>query len=118
MGGIFETIHYDHAVTALQFDSRKIIAAAGENGVKVIIDNIYDECIVSHLYNFTDIQPDKYSTIYTAYKRTHQTSRKASIYGPLSCNRRERCQGQNMVIIGKLIIMGDEMQTTLVQDEP
>lgn len=34
-GGIFETIKYDHAVTALQFDSRKIVAAAGDNGVKV-----------------------------------------------------------------------------------
>jgi division protein 1 len=34
-GGIFETIQFDHAVTALQFDSRKIIAAGGENGVKV-----------------------------------------------------------------------------------
>lgn len=36
MGGIFETIHYNHAVTALQFDSRKIVVATGENGVKVI----------------------------------------------------------------------------------
>ena len=35
MGGIFETIHFEHAVTALQFDSRKIVAAAGENGIKV-----------------------------------------------------------------------------------
>jgi len=35
MGGIFETIQFDHAVTALQFDTRKIIAATGENGVKV-----------------------------------------------------------------------------------
>ncbi|KAF8973813.1 WD40 repeat-like protein [Flammula alnicola] len=34
-GGIFETIQFDHAVTALQFDTRKIIAATGENGVKV-----------------------------------------------------------------------------------
>ncbi|KAF8167848.1 Trp-Asp repeat-containing protein [Crassisporium funariophilum] len=34
-GGILETIQFDHAVTALQFDSRKIIAATGENGVKV-----------------------------------------------------------------------------------
>ncbi|KAG6840857.1 hypothetical protein C0991_003728, partial [Blastosporella zonata] len=33
-GGIFETINYDHAVTGLQFDTRKIIAATGENGVK------------------------------------------------------------------------------------
>ncbi|KAH9075679.1 WD40-repeat-containing domain protein [Lactarius deliciosus] len=34
-GGIFETVKYDHGVTALQFDSRKIISAAGENGVKI-----------------------------------------------------------------------------------
>ncbi|KAJ8481478.1 hypothetical protein ONZ45_g15304 [Pleurotus djamor] len=33
-GGVFETLKYDHAVTALQFDSRKVVAAAGENGVK------------------------------------------------------------------------------------
>ncbi|KAF8665083.1 hypothetical protein AX16_000551 [Volvariella volvacea WC 439] len=35
MGSTLETLKYDHAVTALQFDSRKIVAAAGENGVKV-----------------------------------------------------------------------------------
>ncbi|KAJ7151558.1 WD40-repeat-containing domain protein [Mycena filopes] len=29
------TLKYDHAVTALQFDTRKIIAATGENGVKI-----------------------------------------------------------------------------------
>ena len=34
-GGISETIRYDHAVTALQFDSRKIVACTGENGIKV-----------------------------------------------------------------------------------
>ncbi|KAH7930577.1 Trp-Asp repeat-containing protein [Leucogyrophana mollusca] len=34
-GGTFETLKYDHAVTALQFDSRKVVAAAGENGVKI-----------------------------------------------------------------------------------
>ncbi|KAF4605607.1 Mitochondrial fission protein [Pleurotus pulmonarius] len=34
-GGIFETLKYDHAVTALQFDSRKVVAATGENGVKI-----------------------------------------------------------------------------------
>ncbi|CEQ40661.1 SPOSA6832_02311, partial [Sporobolomyces salmonicolor] len=34
-GSISDTIRYDHPVTALQFDSRKIVAAAGENGVKV-----------------------------------------------------------------------------------
>ncbi|KAK2461724.1 hypothetical protein APHAL10511_006187 [Amanita phalloides] len=34
-GGTFQTIKYDHAVTALQFDTRKIVAAAGDNGIKV-----------------------------------------------------------------------------------
>ena len=34
-GSIFETIHFDHAITALQFDSRKIVGAVGENGIKV-----------------------------------------------------------------------------------
>jgi hypothetical protein len=34
-GGVFETIKYEHGVTALQFDSRKVICAGGENGVKV-----------------------------------------------------------------------------------
>lgn len=34
-GGVFETLKYDHGVTALQFDTRKIVAASGENGVKV-----------------------------------------------------------------------------------
>ncbi|KAF8845485.1 WD40 repeat-like protein [Paxillus ammoniavirescens] len=34
-GGVFETLKYDHGVTALQFDTRKVIAATGENGVKI-----------------------------------------------------------------------------------
>ncbi|EPQ60994.1 WD40 repeat-like protein [Gloeophyllum trabeum ATCC 11539] len=34
-GGIFETLKYDHAVTSLQFDSRKVVAATGENGIKI-----------------------------------------------------------------------------------
>ncbi|KAJ7071370.1 WD40-repeat-containing domain protein [Mycena amicta] len=34
-GGVFETLKYDHAVTALQFDTRKIVAATGENGIKI-----------------------------------------------------------------------------------
>ncbi|KAG5646084.1 hypothetical protein DXG03_004507 [Asterophora parasitica] len=47
-GGIFETINFDHPVTGLQFDTRKIIAATGENGVKI--------------YNRTSMQQ---STLYT-----------------------------------------------------
>ncbi|THU90750.1 WD40 repeat-like protein [Dendrothele bispora CBS 962.96] len=34
-GGVFETLKYDHAVTALQFDTRKVVAATGENGIKI-----------------------------------------------------------------------------------
>ncbi|KAL8293674.1 hypothetical protein RQP46_000375 [Phenoliferia psychrophenolica] len=33
-GAISDTIRYDHPITGLQFDSRKIVAAAGENGVR------------------------------------------------------------------------------------
>lgn len=34
-GAISDTIKYEYPVTALQFDSRKIVAATGENGVNV-----------------------------------------------------------------------------------
>ena len=34
-GGIVETVKFDYGVSSLQFDTRKIVAAAGENGVKV-----------------------------------------------------------------------------------
>ena len=37
---MFDTLKYDHAVTGLQFDSRKIAAATGENAIKV-----YDSCL-------------------------------------------------------------------------
>ena len=46
-GGIFETLEYDHAVTALQFDTRKIVAATGENGVKVCVLVF---CMIRRLY--------------------------------------------------------------------
>ncbi|KAF8060982.1 WD40-repeat-containing domain protein [Lyophyllum atratum] len=48
-GGIFETIQYDHAVTGLQFDTRKVIAATGENGVK-----IYNRTSMQHSTLFTN----------------------------------------------------------------
>jgi division protein 1 len=34
-GGIADTIRFEYPVTSLQFDSRKVVAGAGENGVKV-----------------------------------------------------------------------------------
>jgi division protein 1 len=35
MGSIVDTLKYEFPVTALQFDSRKVIACTGENGVEV-----------------------------------------------------------------------------------
>lgn len=43
-GGTFETLKYDHAVTALQFDTRKVIAATGENSVKVDFLSVSEYC--------------------------------------------------------------------------
>lgn len=40
-GGISETLRYDHPVTALQFDSRKVVSCTGENGIKVGIDVLF-----------------------------------------------------------------------------
>lgn len=34
-GAVCDTIRFDYPVSALQFDTRKIVAAAGENGVKI-----------------------------------------------------------------------------------
>jgi division protein 1 len=35
MGSIVDTLKYEFPVTALQFDSRKVISCTGENGVEV-----------------------------------------------------------------------------------
>lgn len=42
-GGIFDTLKYDYPVTALQFDTRKIVAATGENGI-----DIYNRTSMQH----------------------------------------------------------------------
>jgi hypothetical protein len=49
-GGTFETLKYDHAVTALQFDTRKVIAATGENGVKVDFLTVSEYCYILTLF--------------------------------------------------------------------
>lgn len=52
-GGVYETLKYDHGVTALQFDTRKIVAATGENGVKVYCaDPIHTLHILSTILSF------------------------------------------------------------------
>lgn len=60
-GGVFETLQYDHGVTALQFDTRKIVAATGENGVKVYcahrIHALHDlSAVLLQIYNRITMQ--------------------------------------------------------------
>lgn len=82
-GGVFETLKYDHGVTALQFDTRKIVAATGENGVKV-----YCAHRIHALHDLStlllDLQPYHHATLYAADKRTHPAGGSPPVYGPLS----------------------------------
>lgn len=55
-GGVFETLKYDHPVTALQFDTRKVIAATGENGVKVCLLWMRSQSFVTYHVS-SDLQP-------------------------------------------------------------
>ena len=57
-GGIYETIKYEHAVTALQFDTRKIVATAGENGPKVVSETSLTRSTLTRMqvYNRTTMQ--------------------------------------------------------------
>lgn len=61
-GETFETIKYDHAVTAVQFDTRKIVAAAGKNSVMVTSNQRptrWQSCLiymVVQIYNRTSMQ--------------------------------------------------------------
>lgn len=62
-GGMLETLKYDHAVTALQFDTRKVVAATGENGIKV------RSCLCYYLQGMIltpsiGLQPDKYAALH------------------------------------------------------
>ena len=80
-GGVFETIKYEHGVTALQFDSRKVICAGGENGVKVrLIGRMTDSWELSRR---ADLQPHINATFHAVNEWTYATSREATLYGPL-----------------------------------
>jgi division protein 1 len=50
-GAVAETHRYEYPVTALQFDSRKVVACTGENGVEVSL-RIRDE-LIAKVYNRT-----------------------------------------------------------------
>jgi division protein 1 len=70
-GSTFETLKYDHAVTGLQFDSRKAVAATGENGIKAssfffihrwVFYDLMGGSHVYKIYNRTSIQHSTLST--------------------------------------------------------
>jgi division protein 1 len=40
MGDVSEVHRYEYPVTALQFDSRKVVACTGENGIEVSLSTL------------------------------------------------------------------------------
>lgn len=66
---MFDTLKYDHAVTGLQFDSRKIVAATGENAVKVS-EALF--VVLRHpAHYFLDLQPHNDAALLAVHKRPH-----------------------------------------------
>jgi division protein 1 len=53
-GAISEVHRFEYPVTALQFDSRKVVACTGENGVEVRLLDCGDVCLLIP----TGLQPD------------------------------------------------------------
>lgn len=46
MGDVAELHRYEYPVTAVQFDSRKVVACVGENGVEVSADVRTALCVI------------------------------------------------------------------------
>ena len=87
-GGVLETIKYEHGVTALQFDSRKVICASGENGVKVrLIDGMMIDQFVgferTNALELTDLQSHVNAKFHAVNEWAHPTCREVALYGPL-----------------------------------
>lgn len=54
-----ETMKYDYPITALQFDTRKIVAATGENGIDVSLPSSERE---HHSKSVAGFQPYELAT--------------------------------------------------------
>jgi len=81
-GSISDTIKYDFPITALQFDNRKIVSAAGENGVKVCTYSLlYSRRCQLTLVEFAGLQPDDIGTFDFDDEWSHCTCRKVEIHG-------------------------------------
>lgn len=94
MGSMFETLKYDYPVTGLQFDTRKIVAATGENGIEVGPMSLCD--YYSTLTSISALQPDQHAALSPSHQRTHAANRTTALHGQVSRLWRSRHHGQDM----------------------
>jgi hypothetical protein len=80
-GGVFETLKYDHAVKSLQFDTRKVVAATGDNDIKVGGEPPSLSC--SKLATSLGVQSYEPTALKAANKRTHESSGTTAVHGSL-----------------------------------
>lgn len=97
MGSIVDTLKYEFPVTALQFDSRKVIACTGENGVEVRRPLFQ---LVKMLILLSGIQPNVGRTYAIDRQRTHKTGREIAFHGQVSGDGRTRWHGQGVGSLG------------------
>lgn len=87
MGSVVDTLHYDYPVTALQFDSRKILVACGARAVDVRRD--------AH----ADVQPHLGKARAARDKRACGARGAPALHGPLRGDRRARQLRQGVVAL-------------------
>lgn len=97
-GQISDTIKYDYPITALQFDNRKIVSAAGENGVKVSSTSLVSLPLklIRSLSLSIGLQPNYSRTQHSLDQRSHCPCRTITIHGQVSRNWFSRLYGQTL----------------------
>lgn len=102
MGSIFETLKYDYPVTGLQFDTRKIVAATGENGIEV---GPMSMCDCDPTLTFIPaLQPDQHAAFSPSHERTHAADGATALHGQVSRLWRSRHHGQDMGPVALLFV--------------
>jgi len=96
-GQISDTIKYDYPITALQFDNRKIVSAAGENGVKVSpsVASI-PSAETDFSLRFAGLQPNDTRTQHFIHQRSHCACRATTVHGQIPRNWFKRLYGQSL----------------------
>lgn len=81
MGAVAELHRYEYPVTAVQFDSRKVVACVGENGIEVSsASSLRDR----HELTFQGVQPHDTRTHALGGQRTHQACRADAFHRQVS----------------------------------